>query len=142
MDSGRDDGWIRVPIGDDAARWATRAAVHPVLLIAHNVTAATRLLDVLPLFHDDLRIQLLVTTPGSSAFRAGLSELFADTGMPVVPWEQAVRTPVKLAISASFGGQLDAFSGKLAVLSHGIGYTERLTAPGAGSRARTCPPGR
>ncbi|GAB3005234.1 hypothetical protein GCM10023080_083670 [Streptomyces pseudoechinosporeus] len=146
MDSGR-DGWIRVPVGDDAAHWATRSRSHPVLLIAHNVTAATRLLDVLPLFHDDFRIQLLVTTPGSSAFRAGLAELFADTGIPVVPWEQAVRTPVRLAISASFGGQLAAFSGKLTVLSHGIGYTKRLTTPGAGcrvpgagSRARTAAP--
>ncbi|MEV0225243.1 hypothetical protein [Streptomyces sp. NPDC050704] len=130
MDSGR-DGWIRVPVGDDAARWATRAGSLPVLLVAHNVTAATRLLDVIPLFHDDFRIQLLVTTPGSSAFRAGLAELFAEVDVPVVPWEQAIRTPVKLAVSASFGGQLDALSGKLTVLPHGVGYTKRLATPGS-----------
>ncbi|MEV2194759.1 hypothetical protein AB0I02_27780 [Streptomyces phaeochromogenes] len=130
MDAGR-DGWIRVPVGDDAARWATRADSRPVLLVVHNVTAATRLLDVLPLFHDDLRVQLLATTPGSSAFRAGLAELFAKVDVPVVPWEQAVRLPVQLAISASFGGQLAALSCQLTILSHGVGYTKKLATPGS-----------
>ncbi|NUP15273.1 MAG: hypothetical protein HOZ81_04055 [Streptomyces sp.] len=122
-------GWIRVPVGDDAARWATRGKTRKVLLVVHNVTSATRLLDVLPLFHDDLRVQLLVTCPGSSAFRAGVAELLADTGVPVLPWEQAVGTPVALALSASFGGQLRAISGLLAVMSHGVGYTKKLPTP-------------
>ncbi|MFC7260427.1 hypothetical protein [Streptomyces lutosisoli] len=132
-DVGR-DGWIRVPVGDDAARWATRGGSSPVLFVVHNVTSATRLLDVLPLFHDDFRVQLLATCTGSSAFRSGIAELLADTGVPVLPWEQAVTTPASLVISASFGGQLQAFSGKLTVLSHGIGYTKTLATPGAGSR--------
>ncbi|MCW8383069.1 hypothetical protein [Streptomyces justiciae] len=122
-------GWIRVPVGDDAARWATRGRVERVLFVVHNVTAATRLLDVLPLFHDDFRVQLLVTCPGSSAFEAGVRELLAEVGVPVVPWEQAIATPVALAVSASFGGQLRAVSGVLAVLSHGVGYTKRLATP-------------
>jgi hypothetical protein len=100
-----------------------------VLFVVHNVTSATRLLDVLPLFHDDFRVQLLVTCTGSSAFRAGVAELLAETGVPVVPWDQAVQTPVDLAVSASFGGQLRAFSGVLAVLSHGVGYPKRLGTP-------------
>ncbi|KKD09779.1 hypothetical protein [Streptomyces sp. WM6386] len=122
-------GWIRVPVGDDAARWATRGRGRNVLFVVHNVTAATRLLDVLPLFHDEFEVQLLATCPGSSAFEAGLAELLAQTGVRVMPWEQAVTTPVALAVSASFGGQLWALSGKLAVLSHGIGYTKRLATP-------------
>lgn len=128
------DGWIRVPVGDDAARWATRGHGHRVLLLVHNVTSATRLLDVLPLFHDDFRVQLLATCTGSSAFRSGVAELLADTAVPVLPWEQAVETPVSLVISASFGGQLQAFSGKLTVLSHGVGYTKRLAIPDTGYR--------
>ncbi|WP_330436313.1 hypothetical protein OIC43_07255 [Streptomyces sp. NBC_00825] len=127
-------GWVRVPVGDDAARWATRGKCLRVLLVVHNVTAATRLLDVLPLFDDDLRVQLLVTCTGSSAFASGTAELLADTGVPVLPWEQAVETAVDLVVSASFGGQLDAFSGKLAVLSHGVGYTKRLATPDTGHR--------
>jgi hypothetical protein len=121
--------WIRVPVGDDAGRWATRGRSRKVLLVVHNVTSATRLLDVLPLFHDDFRVQLLVTCPGSSVFRAGLAELLADTGVPVLPWEQARDTPVALAVSASFGGQLRSLSGVLAVLSHGVGYTKKLPTP-------------
>ncbi|MFD7529905.1 hypothetical protein ACFV8E_20320 [Streptomyces sp. NPDC059849] len=133
MEYGR-AGWVRVPVGDDAARWATRGKCLRVLLVVHNVTAATRLLDVLPLFDDDLRVQLLVTCTGSSAFAAGTAELLADTGVPVLPWEQAVETAVDLVVSASFGGQLDVFSGRLAVLSHGVGYTKRLATPDTGHR--------
>ncbi|RKN24863.1 hypothetical protein D7318_10460 [Streptomyces radicis] len=105
-----------------------------MLLVVHNVTAATRLLDILPLFRDDLRIQLLVTCTGSSPFQAGVPELFARLGLPVLPWEQAVRTPVDLAISASYGGQLHEIQGTLVVLSHGAGYNKTLATPNAERR--------
>ncbi|MEU0841316.1 hypothetical protein ABZ370_17850 [Streptomyces sp. NPDC005962] len=121
---------IRVPVGDDADRWTSRAASRRVLLVVHNVTSAGRLLDVLPLFHDDFRVQLLVTSTESSAFQGGVRELFADLGLPVLPWAQALATPVDLAVSASFGGQLSGLHGKLTVLSHGVGYTKRLAQPG------------
>ncbi|WP_406141573.1 hypothetical protein OH828_05680 [Streptomyces anulatus] len=143
------DQWIRVPVGDDAARWATRVRCRRVLFVVHNVTSATRLLDVLPLFHDDLGVQLLATCTGSSAFRSGVADLLAHTGLPVLPWEQALATPVDLAISASFGGELAAIQGPLIVLSHGIGYTKRLAAPsigrqlagvGGGGEVRVAPP--
>ena len=129
--------WIRVPVGADAAdaaRWATRGGCRRVLFVVHNVTSATRLLDVLPLFHDDFRVQLLATCTGSSPFQAGVAELLADTGVPVLPWEQAVHTPVDLAISASYGGQLHRVQGRLAVLSHGAGYNKRLATPDTGHR--------
>jgi len=127
-------GRIRVPVGDDAARWTTRSECRRVLLVVHNVTSGSRLLDILPLFHDDLRVQLLLTCTGSSAFQAGVPELIAETGLPVLPWEQSLSTPVDLVISASFGGELDLFTGQLAILSHGIGYTKRLATPDAGRR--------
>ncbi|ROQ59888.1 hypothetical protein EDD93_7294 [Streptomyces sp. 840.1] len=126
--------WLRVPVGDGAVRWATRGKCLRVLVVVHNVTSATRLLDVLPLFDGDLRIQLLATCPQSSAFSAGTAELLAGTGVPVLPWEQALQTPVDLAVSASFGGELELLRGKLAVLSHGVGYTKRLAAPDTGHR--------
>ncbi|MFB8168754.1 hypothetical protein ACFC60_12485 [Kitasatospora purpeofusca] len=126
--------WVRVPVGPDAARWATRGRCRRVLLVVHNVTAATRLLDVLPLFRDDLRVQVLATCTGSSPFQAGVAELLASTGVPVLPWEQALSTPADLAISASFGGQLGDLKGKLTILSHGVGYNKTLTAPNTGRR--------
>ncbi|PVE11863.1 hypothetical protein [Streptomyces scopuliridis] len=127
-------GWVRVPVGADSARWTTRGRCKLVLFVVHNVTSATRLLDVLPLFRDDLRVQLLATWTGSSPFRAGVAELLAETGIPVLPWEQALELPVELAISASFGGQLHALSRKLTVLSHGVGYNKRLATPDTGHR--------
>ncbi|WHM37869.1 hypothetical protein [Streptomyces sp. BPTC-684] len=125
---------VRVPVGEDSRLWTSRSTSRKVLLVAHNVTSAGRLLDILPLFHDDFRVQLLVTSTESSAFRAGLPELFAELELPVLPWEQARSLPVDLAVSASFGGQLHAIQGKLSVLSHGAGYTKKLARPGAGSR--------
>ncbi|MFG2404592.1 hypothetical protein ACGFR8_09725 [Streptomyces brevispora] len=132
---------MRVPVGDGAARWATRGKCLRVLVVVHNVTSATRLLDVLPLFDGDLRIQLLATCPESSAFAAGTAELLARTGVPVLPWEQAVETPVDLVVSASFGGQLELLQGTLAILSHGVGYTKRLAPPdpGAGAGSGSAP---
>ncbi|MEU3660634.1 hypothetical protein AB0E77_12885, partial [Streptomyces sp. NPDC032940] len=117
---------IRVPVGEDSHRWNSRRPSRHVLLVVHNVTSAGRLLDVLPLFHDDFRVQLLVTSTGSSVFQDGVHELFSELGLPVLPWRQALATPVDLAISASFGGQLAHIKGKLTILPHGIGYTKRL----------------
>ncbi|MFI1183408.1 hypothetical protein ACH4UT_28205 [Streptomyces sp. NPDC020799] len=102
--------------------------------MVHNVTSATRLLDVLPLFAGDTRLQLLATCTGSSPFLAGVPELLASAGLPVLPWEQAKATPVDLAISASYGGELPLLQGKLAVLSHGVGYNKRLATPDTGHR--------
>ncbi|MBH1935329.1 hypothetical protein I5Q34_13780 [Streptomyces sp. AV19] len=112
----------------------TRRTRRNALFVVHNVTSATRLLDVLPLIAGDLRVQTLATCTGSSPFLAGVPELLAEAGLPVVPWEQARRLPVDLAVAASYGGELESFAGKLAVLSHGIGYNKRLATPDTGHR--------
>ncbi|MEU7187382.1 hypothetical protein [Streptomyces sp. NPDC045369] len=126
--------WLRVPVGPEASQWSTRTGVARVLFVVHNVTSATRLLDVLPLFDADPRVQCLATCTGSSPYLHGVPELLADAGLPVLPWEQAVETPVDLAVSASYGGELHLIKGKLAVLSHGIGYNKRLPTPDTGHR--------
>ncbi|MFI0262164.1 hypothetical protein ACH4OW_24350 [Streptomyces sp. NPDC017056] len=126
--------WLRVPVGPEGPQWSTRAGAARVLFVVHNVTSATRLLDVLPLFDADPRVQCLATCTGSSPYLHGVPELLADAGLPVLPWEQAVQTPVDLAISASYGGELQLIKGKLAVLSHGIGYNKRLPTPDTGHR--------
>ncbi|MFF9842077.1 hypothetical protein [Streptomyces sp. NPDC013740] len=131
---------LRVPVGEDAARWRTRTGARTVLFIVHNVTSATRLLDVLPLFDDALDVQSLVTCTGSSPFQAGVPELLAATGLPVVPWEQAKELAAKelvdLAVTASYGGELHLFQGKLTILSHGAGYNKRLAPPDTGGGSR------
>ncbi|WP_229924937.1 hypothetical protein [Streptomyces sulfonofaciens] len=115
-----------MPVGEDAGRWTTRGRCRTVLLVVHNVTSATRLLDVLPLFRDDLGVQLLATCTGSSPFQSGVAELLAEVGVPVLPWDQALHLGADLTISASFGGALHDIPGKLLVLSHGVGYNKRL----------------
>ncbi|MEU8973655.1 hypothetical protein AB0D11_31080 [Streptomyces monashensis] len=130
---------VRVPVGADAERWVTRVGCRRVLFIVHNVTSATRLLDVLPLFSGDLRVQMFATCTGSSPFLAGVPELLARAGLPVLPWEQAKETPFDLAVSASYGGELAAVQGKLAVLSHGVGYNKRLATPDNTGQHRTTP---
>ncbi|MFF0436607.1 hypothetical protein ACFYU9_30875 [Streptomyces sp. NPDC004327] len=136
MSVGRE--WLRVPVGRDAARWRTREPARTVLFVVHNVTSATRLLDVLPLFDDALDLQTLATCTGSSPFLAGVPELLDRAGLPVVPWEQAKELAasgaVDLAVSASYGGELQAFQGKLTILSHGAGYNKRLATPDTGHR--------
>ncbi|MGW0874197.1 hypothetical protein ACWD3Z_27410 [Streptomyces sp. NPDC002740] len=125
---------LRVPVGEDAQRWVTRADCRRVLLVVHNVTSATRLLDVLPLFHSDVRVQLFVTCTGSSPFLAGVPELMAQAGLPVLPWEQAKDTSFDLVVAASYGGELGKIDGNLAILSHGVGYNKKLATPDAGRR--------
>ncbi|MDT0306403.1 hypothetical protein RM780_05430 [Streptomyces sp. DSM 44917] len=125
---------VRVPVGREAERWVTGRGRRRVLLVVHNVTSATRLLDVLPLFADDGRVQLLATCTGSSPFPDGVPRLLESAGLPVLPWRQAVRTPVDLAVAASYGGQLHAIRGKLAVLSHGAGYNKKLAPAASGQR--------
>jgi hypothetical protein len=105
-----------------------------VLLVVHNVTSATRLLDVLPLFRDDLRVQLLATCTGSSPFQAGVGELLTRVGVPVLPWDQALNTPVDLAVAASLGGDIQDIQGELVILSHGVGYNKTLAIPDTGYR--------
>ncbi|MFE6225533.1 hypothetical protein [Streptomyces sp. NPDC057854] len=134
---GRERLAIRVPVGEGSARWASRAVERRVLLVVHNVTSAGRLLDLVPLFHDDFRVQLLVTCTGSSPFQGGVRELLDALQLPELPWEQALATPVDLAISASFGGELDLIQGKLSVVSHGVGYTKKLGKQEDGSREPT-----
>ncbi len=123
-----------MPVGPEGPQWSTRAGAARVLFVVHNVTSATRLLDVLPLFDADPRVQCLATCTGSSPYLHGVPELLANAGLPVLPWEQAAETPVDLAISASYGGELHLIQGKLAILSHGIGYNKRLPTPDTGHR--------
>ncbi len=134
LDAAPTQGWLRVPVGREAARWSTRGRCRRVLLVVHNVTSATRLLDVLPLLTGDFRVQVVVTSTGSSPFADGVQELFGALGLPVLPWEQAKAERFDLAVSASYGGELALLEAPLVVLSHGAGYNKRLATPDTGHR--------
>ncbi|MEV4437198.1 hypothetical protein [Streptomyces sp. NPDC049585] len=115
-----------VLLRDDAARWATAPPERTVLAVIHNVTSATRLLDLLAPFEGDSRVQVLFTCTGSSAFDTGIREFVAARQLPYVPWEEAKRHKFDLAVSSSRGGELHAIDAPLIGAPHGAGYNKYL----------------
>jgi hypothetical protein len=97
-----------------------------VLAVVHNVTAATRLFDVIDLVAEDTRIQVEFSITESSAFTRGTERFLLDRGIIAVPWDQAMDEPFDLAIAASHGGELNRIKAPLAILPHGIGYNKYL----------------
>ncbi|MGH3773843.1 MAG: hypothetical protein ACRDRW_21050 [Pseudonocardiaceae bacterium] len=92
--------------------------------MVHNVTAATRLLDVLPLVATDQRIQVIFSVIGSSAFTTGTEDFLADSGAAPIPWNRVPDHDIDLAIAASYGGKLKELRSPLIVLPHGMGYNK------------------
>ncbi|WP_158688135.1 MULTISPECIES: hypothetical protein [Actinomycetes] len=107
-------------------RWRTVPTERTLLAVVHNVTAATRLLDVLPLFAGDPRVQVVFTCPDSSAFTRGTEEYLAARGIPLEPWEDVVTEDFDWALAASYGGDLQELRAPLTVLPHGMGYNKLL----------------
>ena len=62
-----------------------------MLSVVHNVTAATRLFDVVNLLAEDPRIEVVFTDPGSSAFPDGTAAFLASRGVRQVPWSTATE---------------------------------------------------
>ncbi|MDA3649437.1 hypothetical protein LZ318_02965 [Saccharopolyspora indica] len=118
--------WDELLIGAPGRRWRTASTTRRVLVIVHNVTAATRLLDVVPCWAGDLRIQTVFTCTGSSAFTTGTTDFLGERGITPIDWEQAVRGEFDLAVSASYGGALHEIRAPLIVLPHGMGYNKFL----------------
>ena len=126
-----------------APRWQTFRPERCVLVVVHNVTALTRLLEVLPLLSGDPRVQLVYTCTGSSAFQPGTIESLLANEMRFVPWNSAVKLRFDLAISASYGGDLHELNSPLLTVPHGMGYniiqpkTENRK-PKTGKRSSVC----
>ncbi|MCA1193706.1 hypothetical protein LCD35_16240, partial [Saccharopolyspora sp. 6V] len=119
------DGLSRT-IGRHAARWRTVTPRKNVLVVVHNVTAMTRLLDVLPVFEGDFRVQLSYTWNGSDPFPDGLHRMLAERGIPLISWEQALLTRFDLALAANLGGLVE-IDAPIVSIPHGIRYTKVLS---------------
>lgn len=118
--------WHRVPVGPESGRWTTRPGRRTALAVVHNVTSLTRLLDVVTLLDGDLRLQVVFTWTRSSPFVHDVEQFLADLGAIVLPWDQARAMEADLAISASYGGELEQLKAPLVVVSHGMGYNKYL----------------
>ncbi|MER6868923.1 glycosyltransferase family 4 protein, partial [Amycolatopsis sp. NPDC000673] len=114
---------VKVPIGLQAPHWTTVEPERRVLVVAHHVTSLLRLLDVLPVFDSDPRVQVVFSWNGSDPFRHGLDHYLDRLGVITIPWAQAIETPFDLAIAANHGG-LTEVTAPLVILPHGVGYTK------------------
>jgi hypothetical protein len=119
--------------GHGRREWQTVRVERQLLVVVHNVTAATRLLDVLPLVTEDRRVQTFYTCPGSSAFTAGTDEFLAERDLATIPWREAIRRKFDAVIAASHGGPLHKLGKRPIVLPHGMGYN-KLLKPETGNR--------
>ncbi len=104
-----------------------------MLIVVRTITTVAYLFDAIPDLLSDRRIQTLFTLNGdNSAYVAGVEEAVRDLGGRLVPWEQAVATKFDLAISASHYGGLDELRSPLLILSHGTGFTKKISRPDDG----------
>lgn len=116
-------------------RWDTWPAPRArVLGIARTLTSATRLMDVLTLLDPADDIEVSCTINPGSVFADGLSAYFAELGVPVVPWEEAVRRRWDLALACAVHPSMRRVRGPLMVLPHGAGYN-RLVRESTGDGA-------
>lgn len=123
---------LRAPIGCLADSHSTRPGARRVLLIVHNVTSLTRLLELIPLLEDEHEVTTLATQANQSAFLDGVGGLLEEKGIRTAPWSQALTEKFDLAIAASLGDDLHRINAPLIVLPHGVGYNKR-GAPGVPS---------
>ncbi|MBB4674604.1 hypothetical protein [Crossiella cryophila] len=103
---------------------STRQDTRRVLFVVHTVASANRLLDLVPIFDSDLRVELLFTCPDASAIPTGVDHCFAQLGILPISWTQALDSKFDLAITANHRGDLRKLSAPLMIVSHGVGYTK------------------
>ncbi|GGM68254.1 hypothetical protein GCM10010106_12760 [Thermopolyspora flexuosa] len=123
------------PFSLEAAYGNTRDIERTVLVAVHYFTAATRLMDIVPLIESDHRIQVVYTVPPSSIFSRGAHEFLRDTGALMIPWGQATQRRFDLILAAG-QGSLEHLHGPIMTFPHGAGpaiHARRL--PGDGPAA-------
>jgi len=106
-------------------RLSTVGYSRSVLFVVNTIASANRLLDVVPLFEADLRVQLVFTTPPNSTVTDGVAEVFAELDVLAIPWEQALKRDFDLAITANHSGELHRLRAPVVIISHGVGYSKK-----------------
>lgn len=98
-----------------------------VLLAFRSAVALHRLLDVLPVFEGDGRIDRWFTLVPGSEFDVDALAALDRAGARVVDFEQARRKDFDLVLSTSPKGALTSLSGRArALLPHGAGFNKAL----------------
>lgn len=115
--------WVQGPFGLGADQGRTCVSERIVLVVAHHLTAAARLMDVVPLLESDQRVQVVYTVAPSSPFAAGADAFLRQLGGVVVPWRQATEVRFDLAIAASHG-LLEQLHAPVLTLPHGVSFNK------------------
>ncbi|HEY3685991.1 MAG TPA: hypothetical protein VGL93_23365 [Streptosporangiaceae bacterium] len=102
-----------------------------VLFAARSAVALNRLLDVLPVFAGDDRIERLFTLMPGSDFHVEALAAVEHVGAKTLPWEHALHRPFDLVLAANPKGMLGLLRGTRVLLPHGAGFSKRV--PGEGS---------
>ncbi|MEU5084897.1 MULTISPECIES: hypothetical protein [Streptomyces] len=123
----RETGRLPLPLRKDGPRWSTVVAERSVLGVVHNITSATRLLDLLAVFEGDERVQVFFTRTGSSELDGGTEEFLTSRGMARISWQEALSQPFDLAVATSRGGELHRIPFPLVGAPHGAGYNKVLS---------------
>jgi hypothetical protein len=121
--------WAFGPFGLDAAKGGTVDCQRTVLVAVHNLTAATRLADIVPLLESDRRVQVVFTGAPASltpVMPAEVREFLRRLDAVVVPWQQAVQVRWDLAVAAAYGS-LERLHAPVLNVCHGIGYNKYAT---------------
>ncbi|MET8825808.1 hypothetical protein ABZX40_09820 [Streptomyces sp. NPDC004610] len=111
--------------GAVARQYRTVVERRTVLAVAHTVTYAKRLIDVLSHVEGDFRIQVVFTAP-PHVFGREVPAFLARLGCTVLPWQDAVRTEFDLALAAGRGG-VEHVRAPLITMPHGAAYLKRVT---------------
>ncbi|WP_235094753.1 translation initiation factor 2 [Streptomyces sp. A1-5] len=106
-----------------------------VLFAVRSAVALHRLLDVLPVFSGDDRIERRFSLIPGSDFGTDALAALDSVGARCVPWDEAVRTPYDLTLAASPKGELDRLRGPLVLLPHGAGFGKTLPDEGTADSA-------
>ncbi|WP_018683765.1 hypothetical protein [Actinokineospora enzanensis] len=112
--------WVGGPVGLDAHVRTTMVGTRAVLVMVPTMTAGTRLMDLVPLFDGDHRVQVVFTVPQADLVWHGLDRYATGLGGLVVPWDQALRHEWDLVLSASHR-LIERVHGRLLLLPHGAG---------------------
>ncbi|UCM86529.1 glycosyltransferase family 9 protein [Streptomyces marincola] len=111
-------------------RRAARDARRAVLFAARSATALHRLLDVLPVFAGDERIDRAFTLVPGSDFGVDALAAVERAGARTTPWEEASRRAHDLVLMASPKGELALLRGRRVLLPHGAGFGKSVEGEG------------
>ncbi|MEV0699043.1 hypothetical protein AB0I53_14150 [Saccharopolyspora sp. NPDC050389] len=105
-----------------AGRWDTAPVERRVLGVVRTLAALDRLLDVLPVLADDMRVETRFAVAAGSEFAANLTDQLHRSQAQVVGWEQATGKDFDFAISPSGNGSLHELEVPVLTLPHGAGH--------------------